>query len=161
MRTDSIIYIDSTGSKRRVSQKESYKLPIFPVKARFEQILGDSLIITDEERAYINSEIDKMQGHKWQEGLVSGAHIITADSVRKVFDIRKTDRLFDGWSYFHNKGVDRIYNFGVPIFFRNDNYCLFYYGYSCGGLCGEGSVTIYKKVKGKWQPFSTLSSWVS
>jgi hypothetical protein len=161
MRTDSLVYIDSVGNKSRVSKQNSYKMRPWPVGARFQPILADSMAINSIERAYINDEIENMQKQIWQEGLVLDAHLITADSVKKVFDKRKTDRMFDGWTYFNNIGVNRIYNFSVPIFFRNDSYCLFYYGYGCGNLCAEGTVTIYKKVNGKWEPFSTLMSWVS
>ncbi|GAB2975056.1 hypothetical protein GCM10027049_06920 [Mucilaginibacter puniceus] len=159
--TDSLIYIDNAGNKSRVSRQDTYKMHPLPLKARFEPILADSMKITAEERAYINAEIEKMQKHTWQERLVLDAQLITADSVKKVFDKSKTDKMFDGWTYFSNKGVDRIYNFSVPIFFRNDTYCLFYCGYGCGWLCGSGTVTVYKKVNGKWEPFSTLASWIS
>jgi len=161
VRKDSVIYIDSAGNRRNVSIRNSYKMHPLPGMARFQQIIADSIVMTQKERTYINAEIDKMEKHTWQEGLLLNIPLISADSVKKVFDRRKIDKMFDGWRYFGDNGVDRIYNFGVPIFFRNDTYCLFYYGYSCGSLCGEGKVTIYKKVKGKWEAWSTWFEWVS
>ena len=161
MHTDSLLYIDSAGNRSRVSRKDTYKMHPLPIRARFQQILADSITITSKEKAYINAEIENMGKHIWRQGLVMDAQLITIDSVKNVFDRRKTDRMFDGWTYFRNKGVDRIYSFTLPIFFRNDNYCLFYYDYGCGSLCGEGQVAIYKKVKGKWVKWSVLSSWVS
>lgn len=161
MRTDSLIYLDNVGSKSRVSRQDTYKMLPLPIGARFQQILADSITITKQERAYISTAIDNIEKHIWQQGLVLDAQLITVDSVRRVFDRRISDRMFDGWTYFRNKGVDRIYSFTVPVFFRNDTYCLFYYDYGCGNLCGEGQVAIYKKVKGKWVKWSILSSWIS
>lgn len=161
MHTDSLVYIDSLGNKSRVSRQDTYKMLPVPIGARFQQILADSITITKEERTFINTAIDNMSKDIWQQNLILDAQIIAVDSVRRVFDRRISDRMFDGWTYFRNKGVDRIYSFTVPIFFRNDTYCLFYYDYGCGNLCGEGQVAIYKKVKGKWVKWSILSSWIS
>jgi hypothetical protein len=154
MREDSIIYIDSLNKRSIISIKESYRLDTRR-NWRLKRIIADSIKITDDEKAYINSEIDKMEQYSWKPGLLINANIIPRDTINKVLAVRK----FDGLKYV-TKGIDKLYNFGVPIFFRNDAYCLFYCGYSSGGE-GSGSFTLYRKVNGRWRWWFTLVSWMT
>lgn len=48
-----------------------------------------------------------------------------------------------------------------PLLFRNGEYCLFYYDYYCGSLCGQGQLVIYKKEKQEWKHWWTLFRWNS
>ncbi|GAB2815891.1 hypothetical protein [Ferruginibacter profundus] len=51
------------------------------------------------------------------------------------------------------------YQIVPPIFFNNQTYGILCYSYSCGGLCGHGQITIYKKVSGAWQRWNNLMWW--
>jgi hypothetical protein len=155
-RDDSVTLIDSLGKTSIIAKSDITKLP-FLGSWRTQRILSDSLLITEKERDYITAEINKMGNHVWKEGLLLHAPILSTDSVRKIFDDKKAD----GWEYVRSKGINRIYNFTVPIFFRDDAYCLFYSDYGCGRLCGGGDVAIYKKIKGKWIKWAILVSIVS
>jgi hypothetical protein len=163
VRDDSVSSIDSTGKRTILSKDDAHKLSFNSVgndgrvHYRIEQILADSLIITSKERQYITSQINKMENHKWNKSEFSNLRLIACDTVKAVF----ADPKADGWREMGKKGVGRIYSLSVPVFLRNDTFCFFYYDYSCGWLCGQGQFAIYKKVKGKWVMFATLSSWIS
>ena len=147
-RKDSVIYTDNSGKRTMIKKDYTSR------NLKTEQIASDSLIITAKEKAYINAEIDKMSQYIWTKDLLPSFTFIPTDTIKKAFSQSQSG----GWRFFEGK---RRYSFGVPIFLRNDSYCLFYYGYGCGGECGEGYFSIYKKVKGKWMHWLNLSGWMS
>jgi hypothetical protein len=161
IRQDSVIYVDSVGKRTILSRADANNIamkkigPDGIIRSRIEQIAADSLVITEKERAYINTEIEKMQDYSWGKNQFLNVRSITADTIKKAF------AKFGGWDALRKKGISRIYNFSNPIFLRSDTFCFFYYGYGCGSLCGEGQFAIYKKQKGKWVMFTMLSRWVS
>lgn len=117
----------------------------------------DTLILSQNEVLFIQNELSKMAVYKWPEHIINGAELIPTEKVNKIF----ADNIFKGWAFLKAKHIDRLYSFAPPIFLRNDTYCLFYYGYGCGDLCGEGEFALYKREKGKWVKIMSLSSWVS
>lgn len=60
-----------------------------------------------------------------------------------------------------NEKSIREYSITKPIFLRKGKYCLFYYSYVCGPLCGQGIFAIYKKTNGKWERWIVLTEWNS
>ncbi len=157
IRNDSVTYIDSLGKRMIIAKSATYRLNTLN-KWRLEGIVSDSIVITDQERVYINSEIDKMQpGHLWGKGFLGDAERVSDPAIKKITSNTKGDP----WHELRGKGFDKSYYFSVPIYLRNDTYCLFYYGYSCGWRCGYGEVAIYKQVNGKWTHWSKLTSWQS
>ncbi|RAR48541.1 hypothetical protein [Flavobacterium lacus] len=38
-----------------------------------------------------------------------------------------------------------------PIFFRNGKYCILFYQYVCGNICGTSSLALYEKVNERWE----------
>lgn len=46
-----------------------------------------------------------------------------------------------------------------PIYFKNHTYCIFSYDYACGGLCGHGTVVVYKKTANGWKKWDHLTMW--
>ena len=56
----------------------------------------------------------------------------------------------------------QICTLSIPLFSRNKNVAIVKIGYSCGALCGEGGIYIYKKEKnGNWTLIKSISDWVS
>jgi hypothetical protein len=163
VRNDSVYFIDSTRTRTVMASDDAQKRlagNIFPdgsFHEKIEWISSDSLVITTKERQYITTQIDKMGSSVWGKNELANFKMITADTVNAIFANRKRD----GWAEMQKRGVARIYNFSGPIFLRNDTFCLFYYGYSCGWRCGHGEVAVYKKVNGRWEHWSTLMSWNS
>lgn len=147
-RKDSVLYVNALGKKIVIKRDYASR------NRKIEQIPSDSLVLTEKERVYINTEIDKMSGQAWKKDLLPNFTFITTDTLNQI----SAKRTLDSWKFFLGK---RIYSFGVPIFLRNDTYCFFYSGYGCGGECGGGNFVIYKKVKGKWQSWLKLSGWMS
>jgi hypothetical protein len=162
IRQDSVVYVNSEGKRSVLAMDDANALALNtdPQKGshfRIERIEADSLVITEKERTYLYAEIKKMEHYSWGKGQFTNLSLITADTIKKTFaNVRN-----DGWNTLNKKGIYKIYTFSIPIFLRNDTFCFFYYGYGCGWLCGEGQFAVYKKEKGKWVKFTTLSSWVS
>ena len=38
-----------------------------------------------------------------------------------------------------------------PIFFRNGKYCILFYQYVCGNICGTSSLALYEKINERWE----------
>jgi len=114
------------------------------------------IILSKEEKKYINSELDKFKDFTWRQGLVPQFKIIRTDTVNAIFNDRRR-----GWAYFHTKYGLYIHNFTKPIFLRNNTVCIFYKQYTCDYLCGFGTLDIYILKGGKWVVECQVSSWVS
>jgi hypothetical protein len=92
----------------------------------------------------------------WKATDFSGVRIVEQDTVDAIFNVYSKH-----WAYF-NKHIGRDFNeFSMPIFLRNDTYCLFYEANHCGGLCGEGKLALYKKEGGHWQVVKYYCQWIS
>lgn len=162
VRNDSVYMVDDSGKRIVLSTADAHKRSFNSIGAdgripyRIERILSDSLVITAEERLYINTQIGKMKDSVWGNNDFLSFRLITTDTVNAILADRKR-----GWTEMYKRGINRFYVFSVPIFIRNDTYCFFYYGYSCGWRCGQGRFAIYRKEKGKWMPFVVLSEWIS
>ena len=112
---------------------------------------SDTLMLGNGEREKILSQLDRLKSFIWTKKNVakinSGqSQLLDRDSIwKRVFD-------FSGKVF---------YNIIPPLFFKNGEYCLFYYDYGCGGLCGYGELAIYKKETNKWKRWKSIYSWIS
>jgi hypothetical protein len=155
-----IVYSDSLGGstisdmKKYLNSKsvDSYILP--GTRAGKSGKFG----FTKREKQYINNEIKQMGSLCWQPGLLDSSRLIKTDTVTKIF---KGGNLFAGWSYFRNNYGHDLYSFSKPIFLRNNTICLFYFGSSCGHLCGGGGLYIYVRENGVWKMKYPVYTWVS
>lgn len=179
-REDSVDYENNTGLKRHIVKPTG--VPFYvkypPIKGRITEIVADSLVLTDAEIAYANSEIDKMSNYKWKSDLLPNSKLLSADSLsalQKRWDnlrnkpltgLSKEER--EKWlrSLIEKSKKEFIafHKLSVPIFLRNDTYCLFYHGEDCINTidwgCGSGNFMVYKKVNGKWVYWGRIFSWI-
>jgi hypothetical protein len=117
----------------------------------------DSLILTTKEKQFIISELqNQIDTSLWNEMDIPNSLTIPQDSITAIFKDRKRS-----WDYFHKIYGSSFNSFTIPVFFRNNQLCAFYYEYSCGGLCGEGVFAIYRREKNQWIRWFTIYEWVS
>ncbi|MEQ1624458.1 MAG: hypothetical protein ABL870_07195 [Sediminibacterium sp.] len=69
------------------------------------------------------------------------------------------------WPYFYlnlgNTGMgNNIYYYSVPIFLRNNSYCIFYFINQCGPDCGMADFAIYIRNDTKWIKLKTYKGWL-
>ncbi len=69
------------------------------------------------------------------------------------------------WPYFYlnlgNTGLgNNIYYCSVPIFLRNNSYCIFYFINQCGPDCGMADFAIYIRNDTKWIKLKTYKGWL-
>ena len=153
---EKIIYTDSISNYAISFIKEGLNRSITHDSQK-EKTELQLLSFTRKEKEYINKELSKMQKFRWKDSLLNNSLLIKQDTINAIFN----KRLFDGWGYFHSRYGQGFYEFSNPIFLRNHTMCIFYKGYSCGSLCGEGDLTVYVNEKGKWIRKCLLSSWIS
>lgn len=116
----------------------------------------NKLILTKKEKKDILSHLNKLKHFKWKDQFIPGLKLISRDTV----DYYLKDRVY-GWQRMYDKGIAGYYSFSNPIFLRNETFCIFQYDYSCGSLCGDGTIMVYRKEKGKWKAYINLANWVS
>lgn len=154
--TKKIIYSDKVYSVNDIRKALDHDtLPnIHFVKRPYDTTI---IVLTRDERAYINSELDQMMSRLWTDGLLDNSKMIPQDTIDAIFKDR-TKR----WEYFYNKyGGGGFYSFSRPIFIRNNSICFFYREYSCGDLCASGELALYVNKKGKWVKLKVLYSMIS
>ena len=112
-------------------------------------------VLTPEERDTVRRQMS-LPGQTWTAGSFPGARLISQDTVQSIF--RDTAR---GWNYFYKVYGPAFYTFSRPVFLRGDSLCVFYSATHCGGLCGSGELSLYRKEGGRWVFQLILSSWIS
>lgn len=159
---DSVIYVDSMGTKTRMLRSKAQPMLLNEMhkgftRSRLISIVDDSLMLSDSQIAYTLGQFEKANNSKWSKTLIEGAKQITKDTINNVFK----DRRINGWAVMYKRGINSFYSFSTPVFIRNDTYCIFYSDNSCGSLCGSGKLAVYKKENGKWTYWGDISSWIS
>jgi hypothetical protein len=117
--------------------------------------LADNKFYSPVEVKLIESRAASWQ-HQWKKTDFPTVNFVKQDTVTAIFK-----NFSKNWEYFH-KHIGRDFNeFSLPVFIRNDTYCLFYSANYCGGLCGGGSLVLYKKQKGVWIAVKSYCDWIS
>ncbi len=117
----------------------------------------DSLVITEEERNYIIHAIESLTDTSlWDPIHIANSIYLSRDSVDAIFS--DGDRY---WEYFKANYGRYLREFSVPVFFRNNEYCAFYWGFMCPGLCASLQFSIFRKSNGQWVEWIKFFEWVS
>jgi hypothetical protein len=118
-------------------------------------LLADVGTYTKEELSFIKGQKFPSLA-KWTKESLGNIRLMSSDTINAIFKDHSK-----WWTYF-NKHVGPSFNtYSIPIFLRNDTYCLFYSDHQCGGLCGEGNLTLYKKQNDKWTVVKSYCDWIS
>lgn len=117
----------------------------------------DSLVLTSKEIQFIIRELEKQTDTSlWNEINIPGSLVISRDTITAIFKDRNRN-----WNYFRSIYGSSLNSFSIPIFFRNNQLCAFYCDKICGGLCGEGVFSIYRREKDHWIRWFIIYEWVS
>lgn len=109
----------------------------------------DSLVLSEQEKAYIETQINNQTGKIWGENLLKKSRLTGRDTTYKKethFSIQK-----------HNQSKT-IYSFSKPIFLREASICFFYYQHIKRGS-GEGQLGLYKKEGDTWKFIQWFYAW--
>jgi hypothetical protein len=103
---------------------------------------GHPLTLTAQEKQFLLAELDKEASANRKQYLSANRNYILIDT----FDHAK----------------HKCYsNYTKPIFFRNNTLCLIYTEGICGPLNGGGGWKVYRKEKGTWNQWLTMTGWIS
>jgi hypothetical protein len=153
---EKIIYLNQLGISLRNEIIDKLSPDIIDLQLNSKLSISPKLKLTPTERAYINHELNDMGAFTWPDNLFPNSQSVSTDSLKAIFS-----NVDDGWAVFKKKYGRELYTFSKPIFFRNNELCIFYYNESCGGECGEGNLSIYKLENGRWKVWIQISHWVS
>lgn len=113
------------------------------------------MVLSAKDKCIINQQIDELAAQKLPKKILPELEVLHPDTLKS----------FGPWHTFwqtaHNKGVNGYYTFSRPIFFNNGKYCVFFWNFNCGNLCGYGDILIYRKTKLGWKKHIVLSNWIS
>lgn len=69
-------------------------------------------------------------------------------SKRNIIEFRKSRE--DAWDKFRATGYKGFYTFSIPIFSKDYKFAIFYVGFVCGPLCGNGDLLVFEKKNSVW-----------
>lgn len=118
------------------------------------EYFNDSLF-SAEDSLFLLIQFKKSEHLKWQKGKINGAKIISKRHLKHIF------RSDNGWLKFRKKYGDCLTYFSLPIFTKNDEYCIFYYWTQYDYLAGGGRLNLYHYKDGKWIYVKTFISGIS
>lgn len=117
----------------------------------------DSLTLTKQEKDFIIKEIKKQATKAFWDSIdIPNSLAIPADTITAIFKDRER-----GWKYFREKYGSSFNTFTIPVFFRKEQLCAFYYEDECGNRCSNGVLAIYRKEKGHWIMWFVIYEWIS
>jgi len=122
----------------------------------FNEIFADTVQFCARERDLIRAKAKNAWIRQWTNTILPDIRIIPGDSVTSIFK-----DLSRNWIYFHQHFGNGILGFSTPVFYNHYTFCLFYFQYSCDGLCGEGYYKLYKKEGIQWVKLKTYCRWIS
>ncbi len=130
-----------------------------PVKN--DTILGGAsgrelLVLNAQEQSGLEKAMLEMAGGKWVDGLLPGSEIINQTTINSILGDKG-----HGWSSFQASYGTEYYSISRPMFLKGGTFCIFYYDYTCGAVCAEGELAVFKKVTSVWQKWRVLSKWKS
>ena len=113
------------------------------------------LLLSQRDKKYINQQIEKLHEQNLPRKVLLQLECTEPDTSRNF----KLEHLF--WEKAYGKGIYGYYAFSTPIFFDEGKYCVFYWSFSCRGLCGYGTISVYRKTKSGWEEYLQLTNWTS
>lgn len=117
----------------------------------------DTFALSNSELIYIDSCLESSVNTIWTDEYIGNSILLSKDTVDYIYSKHASE--IDGYLW-KNYGDRRIFFLSKPIFLRNNTICIFEDDMDCGVLCGGGDLVIYKKNKGSWSRYMTISSWV-
>jgi hypothetical protein len=131
----------------------------------FDRILKDSSSIFHDTALFSNADIEFIRNQikaarhfKWRSNGILGSHVISSKKIARIFKNGPDE----GWTELHKKYKNGFATFSVPLFSLDRSICIVYKAGHCGGLCGHGGTSVYKKVNGKWTFIESIGMiWIS
>jgi len=93
---------------------------------------------------------------KWSREVFENVRFVNSDTINAILE--DTSR---GLPFFRSNIGRGFSTFSVPIFLRNDTYCLFYSDHYDAPLAGGGGLGLYRKENGKWKIVKYYCFWIS
>jgi hypothetical protein len=109
-------------------------------------IFGDTSLFSSADIQFIKQQIMVGQNFHWKSNKILGAIVINSKKIKKLFK----SSVDGGWTEFNKRYKNGFATFSVPLFTVDKNTCIVYRAGHCGGLCGRGGTSVYKKINGKW-----------
>ncbi|NMH26511.1 hypothetical protein [Flavobacterium silvaticum] len=123
------------------------------------QIVKEDSIFTKEDLNFIFKQAATNPNLKINNDVISNNKLVPLN-FKKAFNRDKNVRN-EYYDQIRRK-YGQVCTLSIPLFSKNMNIAIVKIGYSCGALCGEGGIYIYKKNQdGSWIMIKTLSDWVS
>ncbi|HWK24103.1 MAG TPA: hypothetical protein VNS08_13820 [Ureibacillus sp.] len=107
--------------------------------------ISDTIKLTKYDKAQMLKKLDSLKDFKWTQAVASKLNL---DNISLIsYDTSRS----------HNMAYAIKYHIVPPIYFDKGNYCILSFSYSCGGLCGHGQITVYKRTEAGWKRWNNLS----
>lgn len=134
----------SHGCPKDTSEHSSSSSPAIIHRLDPAVLLNSKMVLVDpHQQAQVVKENDPQK-------LIMG----TIDSHQRVSDSDLSKSVQTAFS-------TGLFTFSEIVFNKKHTRAALQYGFVCGGLCGNGSTVVLKKVRGKWKVGKVCSFWMS
>ena len=121
-------------------------------------IFNDTALFSVTDIQFIKAQLKTGQKFKWKSNGILGSNVISSKKIARIFK----SGVDEGWAEFNSKYTNGFATYSVPLFSSDKTICIVYKAKRCGGLCGHGGTSVYKKVNGKWTFLKSIGMiWVS
>ena len=153
LESDSTIYIKESCGWEIMKEKLNRKVYLY--------LKNQSIVLTDSEYSYIINEIRENENYNWDSKLFTNSIRISQNEARRYlkqknlpFNLEFDTALKRNDTIVLSNPKNRPYfadSFSKPIFFRDNKFCIFFYGCVAEDNSSDHfDVAFYKKVEGKW-----------
>jgi hypothetical protein len=104
----------------------------------------DKEYFDESDFEYFKEQIRALNGINWKKDMMSKANLIDCGELEDLF------KDGNGWSNFNKKYGKCLSSFSIPIFNKDNNFCIFNISYACGWVSGHGEINLYQKINDKW-----------
>lgn len=120
-------------------------------------VARDTVNFSKEEIAWVTQQ-KYPHLSRWNNEHFPGTRFVNGDTITAIF---KRGGPLRGWNEFYQRFGRGFQRFSLPIFLKSNTEVLFYEESSCGGLCGMGRLSLYRKENDKWVEVRKYCNWIS
>lgn len=110
-------------------------------------VVEDTLVLSRIEITDLVKQVSLLQSFRWTE------------QTKRCLEFRLLALKFDTVS--NKSETGKVFQIVPPLFFRNGEYCFFYYDFQCGPLCGHGELQLIKVTSNGFEKWWTVFHWDS
>lgn len=161
-----IVYTNKINSNVLLKLKSELKKS--KITGTTKETMDNYIVLTREEKNFLLDQLEIFAKPYWNDNLFSDSKVIEEEKSEAY--IRRAHQEYtenysdpnstpiDKSNLIKNYHIPNVFEFTMPIFIRDDSYCLVFMLSRCGSPCGFDELSFYKRVNNTWSKFIVVNS---